>query len=416
MARIVIIGGGFGGLMTAKALKGSRDEVTLIDRANYHLFQPLLYQVATAALSPGDIALPIRAVFRKYKNVRVILDEVTSIKRSEKKVILKEGEIEFDYLVIATGSRHSYFGNDQWEEDAPGLKTLSDALLIRERILTSLEKAEKETDPDKRKKYLTYVIVGGGPTGVEMAGAIAEIAKKSLMRDFRNIDASYTKIYLIEAMQRVLTNYPERLSVKAQGDLTKMGVELKLNTKVTDINSLGVKTESGFIETTNVIWAAGNSVSPVLKSLNTDLDRAGRVPVMKDLSIEGDPNIFVIGDAALSLDKNEKPLPGIAPVALQQGRYVGRIIKQKVQPERRKAFHYIDKGNLATIGRAKAVADIHGLKLSGFIAWAAWCFIHIFFLIDFRNRFRVMAEWVWYYITFRHGIRLIVGRTDDKQK
>ena len=416
MAKIVIIGGGFGGLMAAKALKGSRDSITIIDRINYHLFQPLLYQVATAALSPGDIALPIRAVFRKYKNVRVILDEVTSINRSEKKVILKDGEIEFDYLVVATGSRHSYFGNDRWEAVAPGLKTLSDALLIRERILTSLEKAEKETDSDKRKKYLTYVIVGGGPTGVEMAGAIAEIAKKSLMRDFRNIDASDTKIYLIEAMPRVLTNYPEKLSIKAQNDLAKMGVKLKLNTKVTEVNSLGVKTESKFIETTNVIWAAGNSVSPMLKSLNTNLDRAGRVPVMKDLSIEGDPNIFVIGDAALSLDKNEKPLPGIAPVALQQGRYVGRIIKQKILPENRKAFHYLDKGNLATIGKAKAVADIHGLKLSGFIAWAAWCFIHIFFLIDFRNRFRVMAEWAWYYITFRHGIRLIVGRTGDKQK
>ena len=413
MSKVVIVGGGFGGLMAAKALKGSEDDITLIDKTNYHLFQPLLYQVATAALSPGDIALPIRAVFRKYKNVSVILDEVISINKADKKVILKDSETEFDYLVIATGARHSYFGNDQWEANAPGLKTLSDALLIRGRILTSLEKAERETDISKRKKYLTYVIIGGGPTGVEMAGAIAEIVKKSLMRDFRNIEASDTKIYLIEAMPRVLTNYPEKLSIKAQNDLATMGVELELNTKVTDVNSAGVKTEKGFIEAANVVWGAGNSVSPMLQSLNTKLDRAGRVHVKNDLSIKEAPNIFVIGDAALSFDEKGNPLPGIAPVAIQQGKYVGRIIKNKISSDQRKAFHYIDKGNLATIGRAKAVADIHGLKLSGFIAWTAWCFIHIFFLIGFRNRFRVMAEWAWYYLTFRHGIRLIVGRPDD---
>jgi NADH dehydrogenase len=413
MSKIVIIGGGFGGLMTAKALKGVNDEIVLIDKTNYHLFQPLLYQVATAALSPGDIALPIRAVFSKFKNVKVILDEVVSINRANRKVVLKDGEIGFDYLVIAIGSRHSYFGNDKWETKAPGLKTLGDALSIRERILISLEKAEKENDPEKRRKYLNFVIIGGGPTGVEMAGAIAEIAKKSLMRDFRNLKASDTNIYLIEAMPLVLNNYPQELSLKAQNDLAKMGVELKLGTKVTDVNSNGVNTDKGFFETKNIIWAAGNSVSPLLGSLNTKLDRAGRVYVKKDMSIEGDPNIFVIGDAALSFDEKGKQLPGVAPVAIQQGRYVGKIIKDKIQPENRKFFHYVDKGNLATIGRAKAVADIHGLKLSGFIAWAAWCFIHIFFLIGFRNRFRVMAEWAWYYITFRHGIRLIVGKGDN---
>ena len=416
MSKIVIIGGGFGGLSAAKALKGSKDEITIIDKTNYHLFQPLLYQVATAALSPADIALPIRAVFRNYKNVKVILDEVTAINRAGKKVILKDGELDFDYLVIATGSHHSYFGNNQWETDAPGLKTLSDALLIRERILISLEKAEKEFDLAKRQKYLTFVIIGGGPTGVEMAGAIAEIAKKTLMSDFRNISASDTKIYLVEAMSRVLNNYPESLSIKAQNDLSKMGVKLKLNTKVADVSSEGVKTEDGFIATTNLIWAAGNSVSPMLKSLDTKIDRAGRVLVKKDLSINEDSHIFVIGDAALTVNEKGKPLPGIAPVAIQQGRYVGKIIKDKNLPERRKAFKYIDKGNLATIGRAKAVADIHGLKLSGFIAWAAWCFIHIFFLISFRNRFRVMVEWAWYYLTFRHGIRLIVGKPENIQK
>ena len=413
MSKIVIVGGGFGGLMTAKALKGASDEIVIIDKTNYHLFQPLLYQVATAALSPGDIALPIRAVFSKFKNIKVILDEVVSINRTSRKVILRDGEIGFDYLVIAVGSRHSYFGNDKWEANAPGLKTLGDALLIRERILMALEKAEQEDDPVKRKKYLTFVIIGGGPTGVEMAGAIAEIAKRSLMRDFRNFKPSDTNIYLIEAMSMLLNNYPRELSVKAQNDLARMGVELKLNTKVTDVNSNGVKTDKGLFDTKNIIWAAGNSVSPLLGSLDIKLDRAGRVYVKKDMSIEGDPNIFVIGDAALFFDEKGKQLPGVAPVAIQQGRYVGKIIKNKTAPQNRKSFHYVDKGNLATIGRAKAVADIHGLKLSGFIAWAAWCFIHIFFLIGFRNRFRVMAEWVWYYITFKHGIRLIVGKDEN---
>ena len=416
MSKIVIVGGGFGGLMTAKALKGANDEIVIIDKTNYHLFQPLLYQVATAALSPGDIALPIRAVFSKFKNIKVILDEVVSINRTERKVILRDGEIGFDYLVISIGSRHSYFGNDKWEANAPGLKTLGDALLIRERILMSLEKAEKEDDPVKRKKYLTFVIIGGGPTGVEMAGAIAEIAKRTLMRDFRNFKPSDTNIYLIEAMPMLLNNYPQELSVKAQNDLAGMGVELKLNTKVTDVKSNGVETDKGLFETKNIIWAAGNSVSPLLGSLDIKLDRAGRVYVKKDMSIEGDPNIFVIGDAALFFDEKGKQLPGVAPVAIQQGRYVGKIIKNKTVPQNRKSFHYVDKGNLATIGRAKAVADIHGLKLSGFIAWVAWCFIHIFFLIGFRNRFRVMGEWGWYYITFKHGIRLIVGKDDEDLK
>lgn len=408
--KVVIIGGGFGGLTAAKALKGSGAEITLIDRTNYHLFQPLLYQVATAALSPGDVAIPIRAVFRKHKNIKVIMDDVISINRTEKKVITKSGEIEFDYLVVATGSSHSYFGNPQWGENAPGLKTLSDALLIREKILNSLEQAEKETNDNEVKKFLTYVIIGGGPTGVEMAGAVAEIVKKSLMKDFRKINTSYTKIYLVETMPRVLTAYPENLSRKAQMYLTKMGVELKLNSHVTEINSDGVKVGNEFIETTNVIWAAGNIASPLVRSLNTKLDRAGRVYVSKDLSIEGDPCIFVIGDAALFFDDDGKQLPGIAPVAIQQGRFVGKIIKEKIPLQKRSSFKYFDKGNLATIGRAKAVADIHGFKLSGFTAWLVWCFVHILFLIGFRNRFRVMAEWAWYYITFRHGIRLIVGR------
>jgi len=414
--KLVIIGGGFGGVSVAKALKNAEVEVCLVDKANYHLFQPLLYQVATAALSPGDIAVPIRSVLSKYKNVRVIMDEVLSIDRKYRKVILRDSEMEFDYLVIAIGSHHSYFGNDQWAEFAPGIKTLSDALQVRENILCSLELAEKEKIKSNRNKYLTFAIVGGGPTGVEMAGAIAEITRKSLANDFRNIHPENTKIYLIEAASKILTTYPDALSLKAQNSLKGMGVELKLNTKVMNILKEGVQTNNEFIETTNIIWAAGNTISPILKSLDTGLDKSGRVMVNKDLSIKGDPNIFVIGDAALVYDNKGKQVPGIAQGAIQAGKYIGKIIGNKVTPGNRESFHYFDKGNMATIGRAKAVAEIMGLKLSGFIAWMAWCFIHIFYLISFRNRFRVMAEWAWHYITFKNGIRLIVGKPYGNRK
>ena len=412
--KVVIIGGGFGGLHVALELRDSRYEVTLIDKTNYHLFQPLLYQVATAALSPADIAVPIRSIFSRNKNIKVLMDEAISIDRTNKKVILQDGELEFDSLIISTGSSHSYFGNDTWEKYAPGLKTLSDGLLIREKILKSLEQAEKESDVNKRKKYLTFVIVGGGPTGVEMAGAIAEIAKTSLMRDFRNINAEETKIVLIEALPRILSTYQDELSFKAQKALEKMEVELKLNTKVIDITSEGVKTVREFLETTNVIWAAGNTVSPIVKSLNIETDRAGRAMVNADLSINGDPNIFVIGDAALVIDDDGRPVPGVAQGAIQEGKYVGKLIRNKIPKSERNKFVYVDKGNMATIGRAKAVAEIKKMKLSGFIAWVFWCFIHIFFLIGFRNRFRVMLEWMWYYITFKRGIRLIVGKSRER--
>ncbi|MGA7838666.1 MAG: NAD(P)/FAD-dependent oxidoreductase [Ignavibacteriaceae bacterium] len=412
--KVVIIGGGFGGLHVALELRDSRYEVTLIDKTNYHLFQPLLYQVATAALSPADIAVPIRSIFSRNKNIKVLMDEAISIDRTNKKVILQDGELEFDSLIISTGSSHSYFGNDTWEKYAPGLKTLSDGLLIREKILKSLEQAEKESDVNKRKKYLTFVIVGGGPTGVEMAGAIAEIAKTSLMRDFRNINAQETKIILIEALHRILSTYQEELSFKAQKALEKMEVELKLNTKVIDITSEGVKTVREFLETTNVIWAAGNTVSPIVKSLNIETDRAGRAMVNADLSINGDPNIFVIGDAALVIDDDGRPVPGVAQGAIQAGKYVGKLIRNKIPKSERNKFVYVDKGNMASIGRAKAVAEIKKMKLSGFIAWVFWCFIHIFFLIGFRNRFRVMLEWMWYYITFKRGIRLIVGKSRER--
>lgn len=414
--KVVILGGGFGGLNAAMELKNSGCEVTIIDKTNHHLFQPLLYQVASAALSPADIAVPIRAVFSRSKNIKVLMDEVISIDRQNKKVILKGGEIWFDSLIVATGSSHSYFGNEQWEKFAPGLKTLDDGLLIRESILNSLELAEKEGIPEKRKKYLTFVIVGGGPTGVEMAGAIAEIAKKSLMSDFRNISADDTRIILVEALPTILLTYPEKLSHSAEHSMASMGVELKLNTKVTDINETGVKTGDEFIETTNIIWAAGNKVSPIIKSLGIETDRAGRAAVNEDLSIKGDPDIFVIGDAALVIRPDGSAVPGVAQGAIQEGKFVGRLVRQNTRPGKRGKFLYRDKGNLATIGRARAVADIRGLKLSGFIAWVVWCFIHILFLIGYRNRFRVMLEWSWYYLTFRRGIRLIVGKPRGNQQ
>lgn len=410
--KVIIIGGGFGGITAAKCFDDDSFDVLILDKTNHHLFQPLLYQVASAALSPGDIAFPIREIFRNYKNIRVIMDEVLSIDKTNHKVFSKDAAYQYDYLIIATGSRHSYFGKDEWEENAPGLKTLKDALLLRERILNSFEEAEKAIDAESTKKYLTFVIVGGGPTGVEMAGAISEIAKKTLLKDFRRIDPANTKIILVEAGSKILSSYPESLAKHAIDDLESLGVEVKLNSLVTDINDSGARIGSEFIETTNIIWAAGNEISPLIKSLGIRTDRAGRAIVNPDLSIEEHPEIFVIGDAA-NVVFNEKQLPGTAPVAMQEGRYVGNLIKSGVDIENRKPFRFIDKGDMATIGRAKAVANIRGFKLTGFFAWMAWCFIHIFYLIGFRNRFRVMAEWIWSYITFKRGIRLIVGKSGD---
>ncbi len=407
--KVVIIGGGFGGLTAAKALKNANVEITLIDKTNHHLFQPLLYQVATAALSPGDIAAPIRGVLHKQKNVTVIMREVTAIDVENKKIFMVDVSIEYDYLIVAIGSRHSYFGKNNWETFAPGLKTLNDAITIRDRILLSFEKAEICSDGNEIEKYTTFVVVGGGPTGVEIAGAIAEISKRTLRKEFRNIDPAKTKIILVEAQDRILSIYDPALSQKAKRSLEKLGVEVRLNTKVENIDESGVKLNSDFIETSNVIWAAGNEIPRLIKSLNTRFDRAGRVMVEKDCSIEGHPEIFVIGDAALMLHEN-KPLPGIAPVAIQQGKYIAKLILRNIQPSERKPFKYFDKGNLATIGRAKAIMQIGKIKVSGFIAWFAWVFIHILYLIGFRNRYKVLAEWMWYYITYRHGIRLIIQK------
>ena len=413
MKKIVIIGAGFGGLTAAKELTKHNFEITIIDKTNHHLFQPLLYQVATAALSPADIAIPIRSVFSNYKNVEVLLGEVKSIDKEKKKVFFNGSEVDFDYLIVAIGLRHSYFGKDEWEKYAPGLKTLNDALKIRENILLSLETAEKEKDSEKRQKHLNFVIIGGGPTGVELAGAISEIVNKNLIPDFRNIDASMTKVYMIEALPNILSSYPEKLSTRALNDLKNLGVEVILNEKVSEINENGVKVGDRFIETKNILWAAGIQTLPLIKTLGIGTDRLGRAVVNDDLSIKGDNNIFVIGDAAAVKNDKGELLPAIAPVAMQQGRYVAKIISDGLTGNSRGKFTYYDRGIMATIGKGKAVALIKGFKFTGLIAWLVWSFVHILFLISFRNKLRVMSEWIWHYITNRPGIRLIVKYTED---
>lgn len=408
--KLVVIGGGFGGLTLLKNINNNNLEILLIDKTNYHLFQPLLYQVATAALSPADIAVPIRAVLSNKKNVKVILDEAISVDRENQRIKLKNSEVEYDYLVISTGTKHSYFGKDEWEKNAPGLKTLNDALVIREKIIASLEQAEKENDPATKQRYLTFVVVGGGPTGVELAGAIAEIAKKTIIKDYRNFLPEETKVILVEAFPRILNTYDSSLSIKAEESLKKMGVEVKTNSKVEDISEDYVKLNNSKIYTKNIIWAAGNLASPLIKTLKIETDRAGRAIVEKDCSIPGYENIFVIGDACSLNDEKGNLLPGVAQVAMQQGKFVANIVSKNITKSKRENFHYVDKGSLATIGKAKAVAEIKGFKFSGLFAWLLWSFIHIFFLISFKNRFRVMIEWIWYYITNKRGTRLLVGK------
>ncbi len=408
---VVVVGGGFGGISVVKELKKSNVNVTLVDKRNHHLFQPLLYQVATAALNPGDIAMPIRGIFSKYDNVRTVMDRVVEIDKESQSIQLESGDsLNFDYLILAPGAQYNYFGNNDWAEHAPGLKTLANALEIREKILVSLEKADQISDKEKRKPYLRYVVIGAGPTGVETAGAIAEIAKRNMMRDFKSLSPDETEVYLVEAADGVLNGYPKNLSKKAQKDLEKMGVNVLLNSPVSDIREDGIEIDDRFIETPNMVWAAGVKASPLIEALDCEIDKMGRAIVNKNLTIPGSENIFVIGDAAHFKDQDGNPLPGLAPVALQMGRYVGNLIKKGKSIEDAKPFHYLDKGTMATIGRAKAVADVRGFTFSGFFAWLLWCFIHIFFLIGFRNRFRVFAEWSWYYITFKRGVRLITGR------
>lgn len=412
---VVIVGGGFGGISVAKKLKKANVDITIIDKSNHHLFQPLLYQVATAALSPGDIAVPIRAILGERKGLKVLLGNVTAINKKEHYVSLENGrEVDFDYLVLAPGAQYNYFGNDNWKKHAPGLKSVGDALQIRERLLLSLEKAEQLEDPKLREPYLTFVIIGGGPTGVEMAGAIGEIAKRNMMRDYNTFSKNETRIFLVEAAPKILNGYPNSLSERARESLEDMGVRVLTDTPVTGISEGKVSFLEGAIETPNIIWAAGVAASPLLSSLETKQDRTGRVFVEDDLSISDNSNIFVIGDAAHKEDKSGNPLPALAPVAIQQGKFLGNLIKSEVNGKERTSFNFVDKGTMATIGRAKAVADIRGFKFSGFFAWTLWSVVHIFFLIGFRNRFRVFVEWMWHYFTFKRGVRLITDRFSKK--
>lgn len=415
---VVIVGGGFGGLYAAKYLKNAPVKITIIDKRNFHLFQPLLYQVATGGLSPGDIAYPIRGVFSGVKNVSIINAEVTGIDPTAKRVMLHDDSVEFDTLVLATGVSHHYFGNPQWATNAPGLKTIENALNIRRRILLAFEAAERETDRDKRRALMNFVVVGGGPTGVELAGALAELANKTLKNDFNSIDPSDVNVLLLEGAERVLPPYPPQLSAKAEQSLAGLGVTVQTKTLVTDIRPDGVTVKRDHqttkIATHTVLWAAGMKASPLGKILaertGVELDRTGRVVVEPDLSVAGYPNIFVIGDLAHFAHQTGQPLPGVAPVAMQQGRYVARLIKSRLNGQTSPApFKYFDKGSLAVIGRHAAVANIGQIKISGYLAWLAWTFIHIWYLIGFDNKLLVMLQWAWNYVTWKRGARLITG-------
>jgi len=406
---VVIVGAGFGGLRAARALKRGDVRITVIDRRNYHLFQPLLYEVATAGLSPNDIAYPIRAVLRRQKNTRVFLAEVVAIDTKRRKVILQDGEVEYDYLILATGAGHSYFGHPEWETYAPGLKSIEDALEIRRRILLAFEMAERETDEERRRALLTFVIIGGGPTGVELAGAIAEIAYTVMVQDFRSIRPQDARIILVEAGTRILPFMPESLSLKAERALKRLGVEIVKNSPVTSVHQGMVMAGTQTIQAGTVLWAAGVEPSPVARSLGVPLDDVGRVPVNPDLSIPGHPEVFVIGDLAAFVDETGKLLPGLAAVAVQQGRHVARNILRMCNGLPSEPFHYVDLGTMATIGRAAAVVNFNWITLSGFVAWVIWIFVHILLLIGFRNRFVVLFDWAWSYVSFQRSARLITG-------
>jgi NADH dehydrogenase len=405
---VVIIGGGFGGLDAARGFAGAPVRVTLIDRHNYHLFQPLLYQVATAALSPGDIASPIRWILRRQKNVQVLLAEARAIDPAGRRVLLDRGELSYDYLIVATGAAHSYFGHPEWAPRAPGLKTLDDALEIRRRVLLAFEAAERETDPAQRARLLTFVIVGGGPTGVELAGALAEIARQSLPQDFRSIHPESARIILIEGSPHVLGTFPERLRRAARRALDRLGVDVRTGALVTAVDQDGVTLGSEHIAAQTVLWAAGVAASPLAKSLGVPLDRIGRVTPEPTLALPAHPDIFIVGDLCAFV-RDGALLPGVAQVAMQQGACAARNVRRAIDGAPLEAFQYRDYGTMATIGRGSAIGDVFGVPISGFFGWLFWIFLHIFWLIGFRNRVVVMSEWAWAYVTLQRRVRLITG-------
>ncbi len=413
---VVIIGAGFGGLEAAKKLAGEAASVTVVDRTNYHLFQPLLYQVATAALSPADIAAPIRAILSKCKNMGVILAEVQSIDVNAKKVRMVDRDLDYDYLIVATGARHSYFGHPEWEKIAPGLKSLEDAVEIRRRILLAFEYAERISDEAARKAAMTFVVIGGGPTGVEMAGAIAEIARYTLAKDFRHIDPSQARVILVEGDPWVLAAFPDDLQISAKRQLIDLGVEVRTGIHATNLSEQGLQVAAEFIPCRVKIWAAGNNASFIGHSLGAPIDRVGRVIVKKDLTIPDHPEVQVIGDLANFSHQTGQPLPGVSPVAMQQGRHAAQNVLAMIDGRKPQRFWYFDKGSMATIGRNKAVADLKLIHLSGIPAWLAWLFVHIIFLVGFRNRIAVLFQWAWAYFSFNKGARLITRNFQSEQR
>jgi len=415
--RVVIVGGGFAGLNAARGLKDADVKITLIDRRNHHIFAPLLYQVATAQLSPANIAQPIRSMLKRQKNASVLMGEVKNIDVDARKVTLDSGiDVPYDYLIVAVGATHSYFGHDEWAPLAPGLKTIDDATNIRRRILKAFEEAESASDPAARESLLTFVVIGGGPTGVELAGAIGEIARHTLVKDFEHIDSRDAKILLLEGLPRILPMFPEKLSAFAVEDLAKFGVEVRTNSLVTGIDEHGVTVGDERIEAKTVLWAAGVQVSPLTRVLSglAELDRAGRIPVTRELNIAGHPEIFVIGDAASVKNGEGKPVPGVAPAAMQQGNWAASNIARALRHEAYTPFHYVDRGNLATIGRNQAVASIKGRNFNGFPAWLMWMVVHVFYLNDLKNRALVISQWLYSYISHGRSARLITGNDEPK--
>jgi NADH dehydrogenase len=410
MARVLIVGGGFGGLSAAKVLGNVRNvDVTLLDRRNHHLFQPLLYQVATAGLSPADIAAPIRSILSEFRNIEVLEGEVTQVDLDKRVVVADFGSFDYDYLILACGSLHSYFGHDEWEEYAPGLKTIEGATEIRRRILSSFEEAERTNDMQRRRYLLTFVVVGGGPTGVELAGAIGEMSRFTLSRDFKRIDPKLARVILVESGDRILASFPPKLASRAARDLEALGVQVWRHCQVTGVDAGGVQIGNERVEAATVLWAAGVRAASLNQDLGVTLDRHGRVIVGTDLALEGHPEVFAIGDQC-RFEQTGQPLPGVAQVAMQQGRFAARTIRDELVGRPRKTFHYVDKGQLATIGRSRAVAEVGKLQLGGFVAWMIWLFVHIYFLTGFKNRLVVVFQWGLSYLTYGRGARLIVGR------